>query len=227
MRTQLMIMLIVLAIAAAAVTAVVLLIGWLGWATGALVVLLALGVLAAVYLAKVRPWYRRWGATDDEVQRQMPGDDLIEAAGGATRAISINANPNEVWPWLVQLGYGKAGWYSYDWIDNDFKRSADRILPEHQSLEAGDTILMAPAMGLKVKSVDPTRSIVSTLEDGSTSWCLAVYCDGEGSRLVSRWRAREATFPASLLSALLIEPGTFVMEQKMLRTIRKRVENHS
>lgn len=220
-----MIMLIVLAIAATAVTTLVLLIGWLGWVAGGLVTLLCLVALITAYVAMVRPWYQRWGATDDEVRSPMPGDDLVDATGGATRAISIRARPDQVWPWLIQLGYGKAGWYSYDWIDNDFKRSADRILPEHQALASGDTILMAPEMGLEVKAVDPGRSIVSTLEDESTSWCLAVYPDGGASRLVSRWRSRATPFPVSLLTTLLIEPGTFVMEQRMLRMIKQRVES--
>jgi hypothetical protein len=77
----------------------------------------------------------------------MPGDDLIADAASSTRAITIAAPPQQVWPWLVQLGYGRAGWYSYDWIDNDGQPSAGHIIPELQQLQVGDQILMAPGHG--------------------------------------------------------------------------------
>lgn len=159
---------------------------------------------------------------------ELPGDDLITGGGSVTRAIGIEASAADVWPWLVQLGFGRAGWYSYDWIDNDFKPSADRIMPEYQDLAVGDKILMMPTMGFVVHAVDPGRSIVSVLEDGSTSWCLALYPDGDrGTRLVSRWRPKFERTPATIVMQVLSEPGTFIMEQKMLRTIRDRVETAS
>ena len=96
--------------------------------------------MIALYLLVVKPWRMRWGATDDEVSREMPGDELIPGAASATRAITIEATPDAIWPWLVQLGYGKAGWYSYDWIDNDFRPSANRILPQYQSLSPSSTV---------------------------------------------------------------------------------------
>jgi hypothetical protein len=77
-----------------------------------------------VYRVLVQPWQHRWGATDEDVPD----------ATSTTRAITIAAPPEQVWPWLVQLGYGRAGWYSYDWIDNDNLPSADRILPDHGQL---------------------------------------------------------------------------------------------
>jgi hypothetical protein len=87
-----------------------------------------------VYRVLVQPWQHRWGATDEGVCRAMPGDGLVPDATSTTRAITIAAPPEQVWPWLVQLGYGRAGWYSYDWIDNDNRPSADRILPDHGQL---------------------------------------------------------------------------------------------
>ena len=225
MRTQLMIMLIVLAALAAAGAIVGLLVWWLGWGLGIVATVTGLVALATLYLRLLKPWHMRWGATDEEATRTMPGDSLIPGAGQATRAIAIRAAPEDVWPWLVQLGYGKAGWYSYDWIDNDFKPSADRVLSEHQRLAPDDTILMMPEMGFVVRSVDPPRSIVSVLEDGSTSWCLALYPTDAGvTRLVSRWRPNFEMTPATFVLTMLSEPGTFIMEQKMLRTIRDRVE---
>ena len=224
MRTQLMIMLIVGAIALGCASVVVCLIWWLGVVVGLAVGLLLGAAVVSFYMAVLKPWHTRWGATDEEVTRQMPGDDLIADAASVTRAITIRARPADIWPWLVQLGFGRAGWYSYDWIDNDFHPSADRIIDEYQHLQPGDRILMTPDMGFEVRSVDEPRSIVSVLEDGSTSWCLATYSEGQHTRLVSRWRPRFERTVATFLMTVLSEPGTFIMEQKMLRTIRDRVE---
>ena len=228
MRTQMMIMMIVGVVFLVAVAIIASLVWWLGWLGGIAAALVIFGVLLGLYVRVIKPWHMRWGATDEEVARAMPGDELIPQAGSATRAISIDATPGDVWPWLVQIGYGKAGWYSYDWIDNDFKPSADQILPECQDIDVSDKILMMPGMGFVVQSVDEERSIVSVLEDGSTSWCLAVYPDDSwGTRLVSRWRPRFDVTPATVMMTALAEPGTFIMEQKMLRTIRNRVEASS
>ncbi len=220
-----MIMSIVSAVFLVAIAVLVGLVWRLGWLGGMGVGLGLAGVVVALYVWVIKPWHLRWGATDAEVARDMPGDDLIPGAKAATRVITIEGTVNQVWPWLVQLGFGKAGWYSYDWIDNDFKPSADRIIPEYQNLQVGDKILMMPAMGFVVHSIDAPHSIVSLLEDGSTSWCLGLYpIEGGGTRLVSRWRPKFEMTPATVLMSALAEPGTFIMEQKMLRTIRDRVE---
>ncbi len=156
----------------------------------------------------------------------LPGDDLIPGAASASRAITIGAPPEQIWPWLAQLGYGKAGWYSYDWIDNDFQPSDDRIVPEFQHMGAGDKNLMMPGMGFEVVAIDPPRSLVSVLQDGLTNWCLALDpTEGGGTRLVNRWRSKFTITPANVLMIALTEPGSFIMEQKMLRTIRDRVES--
>jgi hypothetical protein len=223
-RTQLMIMLIVSAVFLFVFAWFVGLVLWLGWLGGLAVGLGIVVVVVTAYLWVVKPWHMRWGATETEVVQSMAGDELIPGAGQATRAITIKALPEEVWPWLVQLGYGKAGWYSYDWIDNDFQSSAARIIPGYQNLVVGDKILMMPEMGFVVESIDEPRSIVSVLEDGSTSWCVALYPEGGVSRLVSRWRPKFEKTPATFFMTVLSEPGTFIMEQKMLRTIRDRVE---
>jgi hypothetical protein len=220
-----MIMLIVIAVAIVCFTVVAGLVVWLGWIGGLAVAGVLVAAVVGLYVWVVKPWHLRWGATDEEVARTMPGDELFPDTRSATRAITIDASAEEVWPWLIQLGFGRAGWYSYDWIDNDFKPSADRIVPEYQHLEVGDKILMMPTMGFVVESIDAPRSIVSVLEDGSTSWCLGLYPTTEGTtRLVSRWRPEFEMTPATFFMTALAEPGTFIMEQKMLRTIRDRVE---
>jgi len=226
MRTGWMIALIVGAMALAVVAVLAGLVAWLGWLWGLVIGLVIAATIVVVYLVFIKPWHVRWGATDAEVTRAIPGDELLPDAGSTTRAITIAARPEKIWPWLAQLGYGKAGWYSYDWIDNDFKPSADRVLPEYQDLAAGDTILMMPSMGFAVLAVDEPHSIVSMLEDGSTSWCLALYLSDDGStRLISRWRPRFKRSVATFFMLALVEPGTFIMERKMLRTICDRVES--
>ena len=136
MRTRRTILGIVLAVVAAAGATVALLGAVLGWRG------LAVGVLAAVavlvgYRLLLQPWQHRWGASDEEVRRAMPGDDLVPGAASTTRAITIAAAAEQVWPWLVQLGYGRGGWDRYYWIDNDGHPSADRIVPELQRLQVG------------------------------------------------------------------------------------------
>ena len=122
-----------------------------------LIVLVALVLLA--YVTWIGPWHRRWGAAPGEVTMAMPGDDLLPVgAGQTTRAVTIGAPPSEIWPWLVQIGYGRAGWYSYDRIDNDGRPSATQILPELQDLHVGDRIEMAPGMGPTVRWMDPPGS---------------------------------------------------------------------
>jgi hypothetical protein len=175
MRTRLTIMAIVLAAATGAIGIIALLVlglGGLGLAIGAL----GTTTILVVYRLLVQPWQHRWGATDEDVHRAMPGDDLIPNAASTTRAIPVAAEPEQVWPWLVQLGYGRAGWYSYDWIDNDGWPSADRIIPELQTLKVGDQILMLPEMGPRIRGIQPNRYVVAGDQE-SGSWCLALYPD--------------------------------------------------
>ena len=155
------------------------------------------GIIGALFVGVMvlfspllRRWYSRWGATEDEVDQDIPGDEFVpHPKAQLNMAVTVQAPAEEVWPWFVQLGCQRGGWYSYDLLDNGAVPSADRILPEYQSLQVGNKILMMPGMGFVVKSIDPPLSIVSVLEDGSTSWCLGLYpIEGGGTRLVSRWR---------------------------------------
>ena len=222
MRTRLTIMAIVLAAAIGTIGVIVLLVvvlGWLGLAVGAVGTVGVLGV----YRLWVQPWQHRWGATDEEVHRAMPGDDLIQVAASTTRAIAIAAPPDQVWPWLVQIGYGRAGWYSYDWIDNDGRPSADRILPQLQQLGVGDRILMLPEMGPPVLESQPNRYFVAGDQEGPT-WCLALYPTPGGCRLVSRWRAAWHMTLADAFWILISDPGPFIMERRMLKGIKARAE---
>jgi hypothetical protein len=138
--------LITCVIASLAVLAVLII--WLGPASGIAVGLGLAAVVVATYVASLGPSQRRWGASDEEVRRAMPGDELLRpGAPSTTRAITIDARPRDVFPWLLQIGYGRGGWYSYDWIDNDGKRSVHRIDPALQNLAVGDRIQMLPGFG--------------------------------------------------------------------------------
>jgi hypothetical protein len=123
----------------------------------------------------------------------------------------------------VQIGYGRAGWYSYDRIDNDGRPSATRIVPELQELDAGDRIEMVPGMGPTVRWLDPPRFLLCGGE--RDTWCLGLYPNGDGTtRLVSRWRQAWKRGPATAFWLLISDPGAFVMERKMLLNLKGRVD---
>jgi hypothetical protein len=119
---------------------------------------IATPIVAYVFVA--RPWMRRWGIEPGASGTVLPGDGLVEDPTVIdTRTIEIDAAPEDVWPWLVQMGYGRAGWYSYDQLDQK-GRSADEILPEWQRLAVGDTMPTHPGGGFAVKVVEPARALV-------------------------------------------------------------------
>jgi len=222
MRTKMTIMAIVLANVLASIAVLVGLMIALGPWGGLGVGLGSAAVAVTVYRVVLQPWHARWGATDEEIGRAMPGDAVLPEAASTTRAITIGASSEQIWPWLVQIGYGRAGWYSYDWIDNDWKPSADRILPKLQSLEVGDRILMVPGMGPEVKEIEEDRYILSSGE--ADTWCLALYPSEGETRLVSRWRQNWPNSLATYFWIAISDPGAFIMERKMLKGIKRRVE---
>lgn len=113
----------------------------------------------------IRPWYESWGADPDEAARLLPGDELIATpTGSLTRAITIQAPEAAVWPWLVQMGFGRAGWYSYDAMDMRGK-SAEGIVPEWQSIAVGGMMPTNPGGGFEVVQVEPDRTLVLYLDD--------------------------------------------------------------
>ena len=188
MRTKQIIGLIVLGCIIASLAVLAGLMAALGAATGIVVGLLIASGVTGTYLLLVGPWQRRWGATDEEVRRAMPGDALLRPdAPFTTRAITVDASPEVVFPWLLQIGYGRGGWYSYDWIDNDGKPSIERIDPALQGLAVGDRIEMLSGFGPVVREIVTNHHIVS---GGKTdSWCLLVELTPEGvTRLISRWK---------------------------------------
>jgi hypothetical protein len=122
------------------------------------------GAIAAWKLA-LEPRYREWGVDPEDGAKALPGDDLVpEPTVVDTRAIEIAAPPATVWPWLVQMGYGRAGWYSYDAVDMTGS-SEDRIVPEWQSLAVGDTMPTHPAGGFHVAELEPERALVLYIDE--------------------------------------------------------------
>ena len=175
----------------------------------------------------------RWGATPDELLARMPGDDRLSAAPfRATRAITIAAPPELVWPWLVQVGCMRAGWYSNDLLDNLGRPSATTIEPEWQDLQVGQWVPMSPKpppterTAFRVDSFEVDRWLLWTKPDSTWSWRLTPSSDG-GTRVVNRIRAvYDWRHPLSAsLSVVLMEFGDFAMNRRMLRGIKARAES--
>lgn len=205
-----------------------------------------LGVAVVSYPLFWRSRCLTWGATPDEVSRELPGDKLLPDAGlVCTRAISISAPPGAIWPWLVQMGSGRAGAYSYDWIENLLgldMHSADVILPQFQDVLVGDEfVLGASRAKMRVEILDPPRAFMLRSAGGDRVWIFALFPAADMTRLVSRNRiaapaaqdrpgapglpsALGALAGSRLFSTLVLEPGSLVLERKMLLGIKERAE---
>jgi hypothetical protein len=189
---------------------------------GILLLVLILGYLA------INPWLLRWGATNEEVMQSMPGDlDHI----GWTRGITINTTPEEIWPWLVQWGQGRGGWYSYDWLENLFGfdiHTAHRILPEYQNLKVGDPICMARSFCTShVTVLEPNQwlSWQAKDESGNPVWTFTFGLfplNDSHTRLVVRESFRSDFMPPA--AVFVLEIPDVVMEQKALHTVKNRAE---
>ena len=196
----------------------------------------AIAVAAATYLLLARPWHLRWGASAHECGMSLPGDDLIMRPDlTATRAITVRASAGQVWPWIAQLGQGRGGFYSYDFLENlagcDI-HSADRIVPRWQDIKVGCEVKLAPAVGLGVAALTPGRSLVlrGGIPVGNTpppydfTWAWVLRDEPGGT---SRLLVRERYAYTRPWARFLVEPVegvSFVMSQKMLRGIKDRAE---
>jgi hypothetical protein len=180
----------------------------------------------------VRHWHRRWGATDAEVAAAMPGDELVPGSRTfCTRAITIDARPEAVWPWLVQVGFGKAGFYAHDLLDNVAHPSADRILEEFQDPKVADWVPMFSRVNettaFRIAAITPCEELVWLKPDSTWSWTLTDI--GGRARLLTRLRIlyRWEQPADALMSLLLLEFGDFPMMRTMLRTLRQRAETRA
>src|SRR5512132_1953375 len=195
-----------------------------------------IGTAVAGYLLLVRRWQLRWGATDEERDAILAGDDLIPNPDlTATRAITVHAPADQVWPWIAQLGQGRGGFYSYDALENVVGchiHSADRIVPEWQDVKVGDQVKLHPEVGLEVAVVEPGRALV--LRGGvpmgavpppyDTTWAFVLRERPEGT---TRLLVRERYAYTKRWAPFLVEPVAavaFVMSLRMLRGIKDRAE---
>jgi uncharacterized protein YndB with AHSA1/START domain len=191
---------------------------------------LAAATLASYWFA-VRPRMMRWGATGDEVGAPLPGDALLKDPPlDSTRAITIDAPPSAVWPWLVQIGQHRAGFYSYSVLENLAGakiRNADSIVSEWQHIAPGDRVWLHPRVSLRVLDVVPNHAIVL-----SEAWAFVLLPidGGARTRLVVRSRGTYA-LPNLRFAPLnflywrgIYEPAHFIMERGMLRGIKHRAE---
>jgi hypothetical protein len=210
-------------------------------------------LLPWIYFLFVRPWHLRWSVTEDEARRPLPYDHLVpRPVAQITHAITIHATIDEVWKWLVQLGQGRGGMYSYDWLENlaglDM-HSTEEIVPQFQDLNVGDLVRLAPESmgaeaGLRVAAMDPGRALVLHQPADPNSgpphdrddpnlgnyygwnWVFVLdEVDRDSTRLIVRSRLDGR--PRYLIKAfytLLLEIPHFVMERKMMIGIKRRAE---
>ena len=194
-------------------------------------------LIVLVYFWLVFPWMLNWGAIETESAMALPGDDLVPAPSyRSTRALTIDAPVEEVWPWLAQIGRDRAGFYSYSWFENlllaDIHNSW-AVHPEWQSRREGEILPLTPrhyplglirwkggSVGPKVRRFEPNAFLVL---DGWGSFILQPRGDGK-TRLIVRDPTKPMPFPAQFLWRLFFEPGHFAMERQMMKGIRDRAE---
>jgi hypothetical protein len=191
----------------------------------------------------LRPWYSRWGATDEETRRALPGDELVPTARAqSTWAVSIATPAERVWPWLVQMGQDRAGFYTYEWFENRMLRldihNADRVVPEWQHLRVGDRLWFYPERypikprgGPRVVAIEPNRALLlchQVTDDADScpgTWQFVLEPAGDRStRLLLR--ARSGPGPTTWFDTLA-EPVYFLMTRGMLLGIKRRAETGS
>jgi hypothetical protein len=185
----------------------------------------------AIYVLWARPYQLHWGATEEEVQRPMPGDKLDPSPSFlATRAITIDGTPEAIWPWLMQMGFTRGGFYGYDIIENVGSprglQSATRILPEFQDFDVGDEVPISPVASMVFYTIEPFDHIVWSGDDGYGGFTWALYpVDETRTRLVSRirWSHRWAQ-PGPLALDLFTEFTDHLAVRKVLQGLKGRVE---
>jgi hypothetical protein len=190
-------------------------------------------LIAAALLTPFLPYWHRWGTTDDEVNRTLPGDELVpHPRGGYTQAVSIRSSLQRVWPWLVQIGQRKGGFYSYELLENMVGcniHNADRILAEYQDIKVGDKVVMHPKVpAIPVVAIELGRALVyGGRQDENTAnvWIFFISQEEGLTRLISRW---VFDYKPGLVNKVaynwLLVPIAAVMQRKMLLGIKERVE---
>jgi len=205
-------------------------------------------IALGIYAFGVRPRLLRWDAADDEVRRPYPGGKLIRGGTrGATMAITIDATLEDVWPWLVQMGYGRAGWYSWDRLDNFGERSAEQIHPEWQEIALGD--FLGPQEGMTSRAwavaalergrflglrasfdlrhgrwFDPTGTPPPFFTDSLWGFLLEPLPDGNTRLVVSGYWALRPRWLQPIMSVLFLEPEHWIMQMRQFRNLKRLTE---
>ena len=193
---------------------------------------LVIVVVALLYWFPVRRWFGHWGTTPDELIRPMAGDAIVpNPTHWATHAVTIEAPPGDIWPWLVQMGYQRGGLYSYDWLDRLFgildRASADEVLPAFQQIAVGDTIRLGPREELTVAALQEKRALVLRYSAHQFEWVwqFGLYpLNEQRTRLITRGTERYKNTVGAWLLMRVMEPAAFVMTRKMLLGVKQRAE---
>jgi len=174
--------------------------------------------------------FQYWGATEEEIESSVIGDDLCsDATLVATRSITIAAPPEKVFPWIRQMGFGRAGWYSYDWLDNLGRKSATTIHDEWQSVFAGDKVPSGPISFTATIVEAPRHFVLEIKSFGKKTpklhFTLAYELrdDLQGTRLVTRMRSRIKLPLGSVIEKVILCPGDGIMLRRQLVTIKKNL----
>jgi proline iminopeptidase len=198
---------------------------------------------AAAYLAVVRPRLLRWGATADEVQGPYPGADLIpDSIRSATMAVTIEAPPSQVWPWLVQMGTDRAGWYSWDRLDNFGRRSAEALHPEWQDIALGQHLAAKPdgsewwevaalepeqflglrmSLDLRGRPFDPAGTRPRYYTDSLWGFELRSLPHAATRLVVSGYWALEPKWLQPIMSVAVLEPSHWVMQTRQFSNLKR------
>ena len=201
---------------------------------------IAAGTALFAYERFIRPWHLRWGATDEETAGRLPGDDVKpDASLPVTHAVTIDAPPDAVWKWLVQIGQDRGGFFSYDWLENALGlgiHNVNALMPEYQHLKVGDFVRSAhrgwlggrfdETAGWYVITLETDRTLVlrDEIEHGSWSFILR-RLPGDMTRLIIRARSDQPdSFGEKMLYYGFWEPAHFIMERKMLLTLKEKAE---
>ena len=205
-------------------------------------------VLGIIYDRLLRPWHQRWGLTRNELGRSWPGDELVpNACTDATHGVTINAPASQIWPWVVQIGQDRAGFYSYTQLENLVgceMRNASQIVPEWQQRQVGDMVWMAPKhkfngvarMEIALLELNramilvPPRDVPQFDRPGgvaNSSWGFVLKpIDERSTRLIMRARGeRSPRLHDRVIGYTFWEPAHFIMERKMMLSIKDRVES--
>jgi hypothetical protein len=190
-------------------------------------------LVAVVYWFPVRRWFSRWGTTPEELAGAMPGDALIpNPTEMSMQAVTVNAGPEDIWPWLVQIGYQRGGLYSYDWLDRLFgfldRPSATRIVPEFQQLAVGDKIPWGrTGTELTVGVLEPLRALALSYQARGFVWVWQFGLnplDDQRTRFVTRGTEHVPKRLLWQLAMRITEPAAFIMTRRMLLNVKERAE---